>query len=186
MKGLLVLGLILTAFFRFASYQVGACEQRESLSATQKASPLELSVVADKRIYKRHDYFRLHAMLINTDYLNDIFVYGTLGWGYSASLSFTLHDASGREINPQIFPDDLTPPISPDDTTAFVKLRPQHYLGTDLVVKLNLLNLSKPGKYSVFVEYHSPIPGTKVKLSPFWGKDKGTIKSNVVWIEVVR
>lgn len=92
----------------------------------------------------------------------------------------------GREIHPQIVPDDLTPPISPDDTTAFVKLRPKHYLGTDLVSKLDLLNLSKPGKYSVSAEYHSPILGTEVKLSPFWGKDKGTIKSNVVWIEVVR
>jgi hypothetical protein len=125
-------------------------------------------------------------MLINTHYLNDIFIYGTLGWGYSASLTFTLRDASGREIQPQIFPDDLTYPISPDDTTAFVKLRPKHYLGNDFAVKLHLLNLSKPGKYSVFVEYHSPISETDVKLSPFWGKEKGKIKSNVVWIEVVR
>lgn len=186
MKVLLVLGLVLGAFLRLGSYQGSANQIKESPSINQKPNQLELSLVADKRIYKRDDYFRLHAMLTNTDYANDIFVYGTLGWGYSASLSFTLRDSSGREIHPQIFPDDLTPPISPDDATAFVKLRPKHYLGTDLVAKLDLLNLSKPGKYSVFVEYHSPIPGTEVKLSPFWGKDRGTIKSNVVWIEVVR
>lgn len=186
MRVLLVLGLILGAFPGFANYQGWSSEQKESSSLKQKANPLELSLVADKRIYKRDDYLRVHAMLINTHYLNDIFIYGTLGWGYSASLTFTLRDASGREIQPQILVDDLTYPVSPDDTTAFVKLRPKHYLGTDFVAKLNLLNLSKPGKYSVFVEYHSPILSTEVKLKPFWGKDQGTIKSNVVWIEVVR
>jgi hypothetical protein len=67
-----------------------------------------------------------------------------------------------------------------------VKLRPKHYLGTDLVAKLDLMRLSKPGKYSVFAEYHSPILSTEVKLSPFWGKEKGTKRSNIVWIEVVR
>jgi len=186
MKLLLVVGSILAAALGFASYQGWASELKESASLEQKANTLELMLVADKHTYKHDDDFRLHAMLINTDYVNDIFVYGTLGWGYSASLTFTLRDASGKEIHPQIFPDDLTPPISPDDTMAFVKLRPKHYLGTDLVAKLDLLNLSKPGKYSIFAEYHSPISGTEVNLSPFWGKDKGTIKSNVVWIEVVR
>lgn len=186
MRVFLVLGLILAAFAGFASGQGWANELQESRPIRQKTNQLELSLVADKRIYKHDDYLRLHTLLINTDYVNDIFVYGTLGWGHSASLSFTLHDASGKEIYPRIFPDDLTPPISPDDTTAFVKLRPKHYLGTDLVAKLDLMHLSKPGKYSVFAEYHSPILSTEVKLSPFWGKEKGTIRSNVVWIEVVR
>lgn len=182
MRIFLVLTLMLGAVLRFG----WGNELKESPSLNQKASQLELSLVADKRTYKHDEYLRLHTMLINTDYVNDIFVYGTLGWGYSASLSFTLRDASGREIHPQIVPDDLTPPISSDDTAAFVKLRPKHYLGTDFVAKLDLLNLSKPGKYSVFATYHSPILSTEVKVNPFWGKDKGTIRSNVVWIEVVR
>jgi hypothetical protein len=186
MRVLLVFVLIFGGFLRFAICQGWATEIKESPSITQKTSQLKLSLVADKRIFRHDDYFRLHAMLINTDYVNDIFVYGTLGWGYSASLTFTLRDSSGREIHPQIVPDDLTPPLTPDDTTAFVKLRPQHYLGTDLRAKLNLLNLSKPGKYSVRAEYHSPILGTEVKLSPFWGKEKGTIKSNIVWFEIIR
>ena len=185
MRVSLVLAAILVAL-RFANYSGWTTDLNESHSLKQKAIPLELSLIADKRIYKRNEYLKLHAMLTNTDYLNDIFVYGTLGWGHSASLTFTLRDASGREIYPKILADDLTPPVSPDDTAAFVKLRPKHYLGTDLVAKLDLLNLSKPGKYSVFAEYHSPILGTEVNLSPFWGKEKGAIKSNVIWIEVVR
>lgn len=186
MRAPLVLGLILGAFLSLASYDGWTSERWESQSLKQKVNPLELSLVTDKRIYKRNDDLRLHAMLINTHYLNDIFIYGTLGWGYSASFTFTLRDALGKEIHPQIVPDDLTPPISPDDTTAFVKLRPKHYLGTDFAAKLDLLNLNKPGKYSVVAEYHSPISETEVKLSPFWGKEKGTINSNVVWIEVAR
>ena len=184
MKLLLVVGLILGAFSPLASYEGWASETRKGASIKQRANQLELSLVADKRIYKRDDSLKLHVMLINTDYVNDIFVFGTLGWGYSASLTFTLRDASGKEIYPHIFPDDLTPPINPDDTTAFVKLRPKHYLGTDLVANLGSLNLGRPGKYSVFAKYQSPISGTEVKLSPFWGKNSGTIQSNVLWFEV--
>jgi uncharacterized protein RhaS with RHS repeats len=46
--------------------------------------------------------------------------------------------------------------------------------------------LNKPGKYAIFVEYQSPFPATDVQLSPFWGKENGPIKSNVVSIEVIR
>ena len=104
---MLVLGLVFGAFFRVESYQGWAKEKKEGPFINQKPNQLELSLVADTHIYKRDDYLRLHAMLINTDYASDIFVYGTLGWGYSASLTFTLRDSSGREIHPQIFPDDF-------------------------------------------------------------------------------
>lgn len=184
MRTLLLLGLILGAGVAFTSHRSTAGERTETLS--HKANPLELTVVADKRVFKPNDYFKLHAMLTNIDYIDDIFVYGTLGWGHSASLTFTIRDAAGKEIQPQILPDALTPPISPDDTTAFVKLRPKHYLGTDLVIKLDLLNMKRPGKYSIYVEYQSPVSATEVKLSPFWGKEKAKIKSNVVTVEVVR
>lgn len=185
MRILLLLNLILGAFLTFPSSHMSS-ERTEIPTLSQKPNTLKLSVVPDKRIYKSNDSLRLYTMLINNDYVNDIFIYGTLGWGYSASLTFTIRNASGKEIHSQIVPDALTPPISSDDTTAFVKLRPNHYLGTDLVVKLDLLNMSKPGKYSVLVEYHSPISSTDVKLKPFWGKEKPAIKSNLVWIEVVR
>lgn len=38
----------------------------------------------------------------------------------------------------------------------------------------------------MWVEYHCPISAANVEVTPFWGKENGTIKSNVVEIEVIR
>jgi hypothetical protein len=123
-------------------------------------------------------------MLVNSG-KKDVYVFGTMAWGYSASLLFHIRDASGREIKPLGFPDDLTRAV-PDDKSAFVKLLPDHFLGTDFFAPLDVLNLNKPGKYSIFMEYHSPISASEVELKPFFGKESGTIKSNVVYVEVLR
>jgi len=81
--------------------------------------------------------------------------------------------------------DDLTF-ASPANRSAFIKLPPDHFFGTTFFSPLDILRLNKPGKYAISVEYHSPIPTAKVELEPFWGKESGSIQSNVVWIEVVR
>lgn len=144
---------------------------------------MRLSIVAPKRKFRRSEQLKLLVMLVNSG-KKDVYVFGTMEWGYSASLLFHIRDASGREIKPLGFPDDLTRAVQ-DDKSAFVKLLPDHFLGTDFFAPLDVLNLNKPGKYSIFMEYHSPFSTTEVPLSPFWGKENGTIKSNVVWIEVL-
>jgi hypothetical protein len=116
---------------------------------------------------------------------DDVYVFGTLDWGYSASLMLYIRDASGKEIEPRLVPD--SPPYAPlDDRSAFVKLRPDHFLGTTYFAPLKLVSLTRPGKYSIFVEYNSPISTAEVELKPFLGKESGPLKSNVVWIEVLR
>lgn len=72
------------------------------------------------------------------------------------------------------------------DNSAFVKLMPGHFLGTDFYAPLNLLGLDKPGKYSIYVEYHSPIPSADTELKPFWGSETQPIRSNAASVEVVR
>lgn len=182
MKVLLALGLVFAAIVSFASNAARAREQNERAVVEQKASRLELSLVSQKRSYKRSDQFKLQVMLKNPGE-EDVYVFGTLEWGYSASLMFYIRDASGKEIEPQLVPD--SPPYAPlDDGSAFVKLRPDHFLGTSYFAPLKLMSLTRPGKYSIFVEYHCPISTAEVELKPFFGKESGTLKSNVVWIEV--
>jgi len=114
----------------------------------------------------------------------DVFVLGTLEWGHSASLLFHILDAEGKEIRPRAFPDDQTF-VARGDNSAFVKLHESHFLGTNFYAPLDLLGIDKPGKYSIFVEYHSPLSARDVDLRPFWGKENRAIKSNLVSIEVL-
>ena len=181
MKLLLLVVLVLGTLANLASHPAFAKER--GVTATQKESGLRLSIVAPKRRFKRSEQLKLLVMLINSG-KEDVYVFGTMEWGYSASLLFHICDASGKEIKPLGFPDDLTRAVQ-DDKSAFVKLLPEHFLGTNFFAPLDVLNLKKPGKYSIFMEYHSPFSATEVHLTPFWGKENGSLKSNVVWIEVL-
>jgi hypothetical protein len=79
----------------------------------------------------------------------------------------------------------MSMPPDPNDKSAFVKLLPDHFLGTYFRSSIRTLNLVRPGRYSMWVEYHCPISTADVELSPFWGSENGIIKSNVVSIEVL-
>jgi hypothetical protein len=114
-----------------------------------------------------------------------IYVFGTLDWGLSASLSLHLRDVAGKEILPEFFADAQNYE-SPDDQSAFVKLGPDHFLGANFPASIKFLNFTRPGKYSIFVEYTCPFSTAEVKVKPFFGKENGIIKSNVVHIEVLR
>jgi hypothetical protein len=151
----------------------------------QKVKKLELSIVTDKHKYNRHDKLKILAMLTNVDYVKDLMVYGTLGWGHLSSLTYTIRDASGKRIQPQVLADELTPPIRRNEINSFVKLRPDQFIGVRYSEDLKRLNLSKPGRYSILVEYHCPISTTEVDLLEFWSKEDGILKSNLVWIEVI-
>jgi hypothetical protein len=183
MNLLLLVGLVLGAIANLANEHaiVGA---RKVTAAPQRTSGLNLSIITPKHKLERSEQLKLVVMLINSGN-EDIHVLGTMEWGYSASLIFHIRDASGKEIEPLDFPDDQSL-VSLDDKSAFVKLRPNHFLGTNFFAPLDVLNLHKPGRYAVFVEYHSPLSAADVELKPFFGKERGTVRSNVVWIEVVR
>jgi len=155
----------------------------------QKADPsykegLQISLLAPKRRYKRNEKIKLHVMLTNVSY-KDLYVLGSLDWGYNASLLLHVRDASNQEIEPTAFPDSQIF-VDPNDESAFLRLRPNHFVGTTFVSDLKFLNMNKPGKYSVYVEYFCKVPSSSVTVKPFWGHENGTLFSNLVWIEVVR
>lgn len=146
---------------------------------------LEVSVIPDKPTYRPNEKIKLQTMLTNSS-ADTIYIYGILSWGYSASLNLYVTDAAGKEVEAKIFDDSVTPPPPPNDQRAFVRLYPQHFLGTYYYSSIDELNLDKPGRYSLFVEYHCPLSGASVELNPFWGKEKGVIRSKVAFIEVVQ
>ena len=186
MKVLLAFGIIFLAFVSFSSQAASSKELYECVAAGQNATGLELSLVADKRRYKRSDEITFDVKLINTNGVKDIFVYGTLEFGSRASFTLFLHDEKGKDVPSRFFPDAWELPPDRNDTSAFVKLLPDHFLGTFSRSSIRKLGIQKPGKYSIWAEYHCPISVANVDVSPFWGKESGTIKSNVVSIEVLR
>jgi hypothetical protein len=184
MKVSLVLGLVFGTLISVAS-QAAATKVQEGITMKQMPD-LEVSLVANKRRYKRNERINLEVKLTNTNGVKDIFVYGTLEFGFRGSLMFYHRDAQGKEIPTKFFPEAFQPLPEPNDTSAFVKLLPDHFLGTYYRPSIRTLNMVRPGRYTLGVEYHCPISIADVKVSPFWGSENGTLKSNVVEVEVVR
>lgn len=185
MKVLLLLGLAFMSFTSTAGQGMDAKHPQESAAKQKQATDLEVSLSADKRRYKRNERINLEVKLINTHGVKDIFVYGTLEFGFRGSLMLYHRDAKGKEIPTQFFPEAFESLPGSSDTSAFVKLLPDHFLGTHYRPSIRTLNMIKPGRYYMWVEYRSPISVADVKVSPFWGSENGVIKSNVVCIEVV-
>jgi len=176
------LGLILVTLLSLGNIRTRANQQKQNNDPSTKEG-LKISLISPKVRYRRSEKIELHVMLNNITHKN-IYVLGSLGWGYNASLLLHVRDASGKEIDPEGFPDDQTF-VDPLDESTFVRLPPRQFIGTNLVSDLKFLNMNKPGKYSVYVEYFSKIPSSAVKQKPFWGNENGTIFSNLVWVEII-
>lgn len=186
MKVLLVLGLAFGALVSFASQAARTQELQENVAVKPKATDLEVSFVTDKRRYKRNDDIDLEVKLINTHGVKDIFVYGTLELGHRGSFTLYRRDAMGKEVPTRFIAEAMSMPPDPNDKSAFVKLLPDHFLGTYFRSTIRTLNMVRPGRYTMWVDYHCPISIADVRVSPFWGSENGILKSNVVSIEVLR
>ena len=176
------LGLILVILLGPGNIRTRANQQKQNNDPSTKEG-LKISLISPKVKYRRSEKIKLHVMLSNITPKN-IYVLGSLGWGYNASLLLHVRDASGKEIDPEGFPDEQTI-VDPMDEGAFVRLPPRQFIGTNLVGDLKFLNMNKPGKYSIYVEYFSKIESSAVKQKPFWGIENGTIFSDLVWVEII-
>lgn len=185
MTVLLLIQLVLWAVPNLPTRVASGMRETQPITA-QKVVGLRMSLTANKLRFKRTDAIQLQATLVNPDFNQDIFVYGSLEWGYSASLTLFVHDASGRRVKSRFYDDALTPPLKSGDNSIFVKLQPQHLLGTYYSSTIKELNIEKPGIYNIYTEYHSPIKTSEVDVQPFFGKENGILRSNVVQIRVVR
>jgi len=154
----------------------------QSMSEKQQRPRLLIELTADKVVYRPKDDINLRVMVKNDEVSEDVFVYGDLGFGYSASFTLFRRDAKGREVPTRFIDDYRGNPPNVDDPHTFVKLSSGTFLGIGYENSIYNLNLEKPGKYKIWVEYHSPISKSKAKVAPFWGSEDGNLKSNVLEI----
>ena len=146
MKVSLFLGLILGFLLSTVSPTLRVKALQENDSVKPKPGNLEVSLAADKRRYKRREGISLEVKLTNTDGVKDLFVYGTLEFGYRGSLRLYRRNAKGKEVPTRFIDEALTVPPETNNQSAFVKLLPDHFLGTSYNSTIYLLNLEKPGR----------------------------------------
>jgi len=159
-------------------------ELQEPETFKPKLGDLEVSLLADKHIYRPDDRIKLEVKLTNTNAVKDIFVYGTLQFGVRASFRLFRRDSKGQEVPTRFIDSGWELPPKPNEVSAFVKLLPFHFLGKTYRSTIYMQHMEKPGRYSMWVEYNCPISTADVEVNPFWGKENGPIKSNVIEIAV--
>jgi hypothetical protein len=154
-------------------------------TALKESHPrLVVELISDKAVYRSKEDISLKVMVTNDGLADDLFIYGELGFGYAASLTLFRRDAKGREVPTRFIDDSRGNPPNLNDPNTFVKLNPGHFLGITYESSIYTLNLEHPGKYRLWVEYHSPISKSEAKLASFWGSEDGNVKSNVLEILV--
>jgi len=184
---LLFSGLVLVLLLcRLPSQGARSNDLQEPEAFKPKLGDLELSLVAEKHSYRPDDRISLEIKLTNNNAVKDIFIYGTLQFGVRASLMLFRRDAKVQEVAPRFIDSAWDLPPKRDEVSAFVKLLPYHFLGKTYRSTIQMEHMEKPGRYSIWVEYNCPLSTADVEVSPFWGKENGSIKSNVIEIEVRR
>jgi len=143
-----------------------------------------IELIADKTVYSPKDNINLKVMVSNEELSDDVFVFGDMGIGYRSTFILFRRDAKGREVPTRLVPDYKGNPPNLDDPYTFVKLMPGTFVGINSETSVYNLHLEKPGKYSIWMEYHSPISKSQVRVAPFWGSEDGNLKSNVLEILV--
>lgn len=182
MRALLAFCLTVIGIITLNNTATKAISHQQKQDSSHKEG-LQISLHGPNNRLKRNDKIKLQVLLTNISY-KSLYVLGSLEWGYNASLILHVRDASGKEIEPTAFPDSQIF-VDLNDESEFLKLRPKHFVGTNFVSDLKFLNITQPGKYSIYVEYFSKVSRSTVTVKPFWGRENGTIFSNLVWIEVL-
>jgi hypothetical protein len=94
-------------------------------------------------------------------------------------------DNRGQSVAAEHYDDDILIPSALGALESYVILFPDHFLGIER--KDTPKNLfSKPGIYTLFVEYMSPVPARYGRGPNFWSREKGLVRSVPIQIEVTK
>jgi hypothetical protein len=167
----------------FSSVQEYSSEERVTgAHESHGRGELELCAQTDKHRYRPGEKIVLEVRLTNTS-REPIFLYALLERGPMGSLEVRVLDEKGQEIFPDLIEEFF--PLPPKDRTEFVILHPNYFLGVRSTQDTDYWNIDAPGKYKVIVEYHSPIPKRDGLGLNIWPREKGSIFSEPIEIEVV-
>jgi hypothetical protein len=150
----------------------------------QHVAPLRLVVSSSKERIRQNESFVLEVKLVNTSSEN-VSLFGQLLWGHAGGLTVHVSDQNGQVVEAEQHDDDMLVPSVLGNPESYVVLLPDHLLGIER--KDSPKNLfHKPGVYSLFVEYQSPVPARYAKTPNFWGRESGSVRSAVIHIQVTK
>lgn len=152
------------------------------MNDTPDGASLKLAITSSRLRVAQNESFVLEVKLVNVG-TESVSLFGQLLWGYGGGLTIHVADQSGKPVEAEQHDDDMVVPSVLGNPESYVVLLPNHFLGVDRKdLPTNLFR--KPGVYSLFVEYQSPVPERYAKTAHFWGREKGSIRSATIRIEV--
>ncbi|HSB16631.1 MAG TPA: hypothetical protein VLE22_19425 [Bryobacteraceae bacterium] len=166
-------------------FLIGATAQppRANMNEAPDNAPLKLVITSSRQRVMQNESFVLEAKLVNVSG-ERVSIFGQLLWGYAGGLTLHVSDQCGRPVQAEQHDDDMVVPSVLGNPEFYVVLFPDHFLGIDR--KDSPKNLfRKPGSYSLFAEYQSPVPDRYAKAPNFWGRERGSIRSAPIRIEVI-
>jgi hypothetical protein len=160
-----------------------------SLSSTkaQKQSSkvmLSIAVRTAKTSYSIQENINLEIQLENVG-TESVLLYRNLGWGVGRT-DVRVHDKDGKDVNTTFLADEIPPPPGDKD---FIELRPNEFFGIRLTESATHF-VNVPGTYDFSVEYTSFVSDewvrkyVKLPPHPVWSRERGTIVSNKLRIDI--
>jgi len=145
-------------------------------------APLRLHLSASAAEYRLGQSIEIDVRLENIS--DDVVsVFGALRWGHAGGLVLHMEDGAGKDVQPKDLDDDMIPPSVLKTSSAFVTLQERHFLGTSRTDNTADL-FGKPGTYTIWLDYTSPVPSSFGQGVNFWNREAGTLRSNRVTIHI--
>ena len=146
-------------------------------------SSLKIVITSSAQRVKLSQPFVLEAKLVNAGD-ESVSLFGRLLWGDPGGLALHVTDQKGLRVEAEQYDHDTVVPSVLRNPESYVVLQPGHFLGVNRTDSPKNL-FRRPGVYSLFVEYRSPVPGRYTKSRNVWSREKALIRSAPIRIEVV-
>lgn len=176
-----VISTLLLLVVAVSSPRSSATEQEQSVKPT-----LSASIRSAKSSYSIKENIRLEIQLGNVGG-GSLLVWRHSGWGVGR-MNVRVFDSNDKEVFTTFLADEVPPPPREND---FIVLEGGEFFGTRLNEDATHF-VNTPGTYDIFVEYTSPLTEQYLRKSlrlpplPLWPRERGTIVSNKVRIEVTK
>jgi len=147
-------------------------------------SGLRLSTKLDREVCKLKDDPVLKITLTNVG-TSPIALYKKMYWGYSASLTLIVRDASGKTVEPDtIYDAKDRPPFRIED---FKTIQPGESFEVDKAISLRNEGVVEAGAYKFTLFYQSPVLQSDAPEIPgVWVTENGPLKSKSVTLQVIK
>ena len=154
----------------------------DAQSAQHSDLTISAKIVGAVEEYTFSDKIVLEIMLYNNS-LKPIGLYSKLGLGYQGGLIIHIQDGNGKDVMPPTLQHDFLDLKSINDPISYVLLNPNHLIGVRHSFELSEF-VSKPGKYKMIIEYHSPIDPSGSKVENLWGSNRKSIISGPINLKI--